>query len=61
MSSSSVRDSVKQRKHNGQTVLQVVSEAQLCEDLTVDYLFCCSFSCIHMEEDGNDDSKWVYE
>lgn len=40
LSSSSVRDSVKQRKHNDQTVLQVVSEAQLCADLTVDDLFC---------------------
>lgn len=39
-SSSSVRDSVKQRKHNDRTVLQVVSEAQLCVDLTVDDLFC---------------------
>ncbi|CAB1430689.1 unnamed protein product [Pleuronectes platessa] len=40
VSSSSVRDSVKQRKHNGQTVLQVGPEAQLCKDLTVDDLFC---------------------
>lgn len=32
--------SVKQRKHNDQTVLQVESEAQLCADLTVDDLFC---------------------
>ncbi len=40
MSSSSVRDSVKQSKHNDQPVLQVVSEAQLCVDLTVDDLFC---------------------
>lgn len=38
--SPSVRDSVKQRKHNDQTVLQVVSEAQLCTDFTVDVLFC---------------------
>lgn len=65
-SSSSVRDSVKQRKHNDQTVLQVVSEAQLCLDLTVDDLFCLgrgvpSFRCIHMEKDGNGISEWVYE
>lgn len=67
MSSSSVRDSVKQRKHNDRTVLQVVSEAQLCMDLTVDDLFCLgregvpSFRSIHMEKDGNGVSEWVYE
>lgn len=68
MSSSSVRDSVKQRKHNDQTVLQVMSEAQLCAELTVDDLFCLvgsvvegvpSFRCIHMEKDGNGSSEWV--
>lgn len=60
---------VKQKKHNDQTVLQVVLEAQLCADCTVDVLFCLgvggggfpAFRCIHMEKDGNGGSKWVYE
>lgn len=40
VSSSSVRNCVKHRKHNAGTVLQVVSEAQLATDFTVDVLFC---------------------
>lgn len=68
IASSSVRDSVKHRKHNDQTVLQVVLVAQLCVDITVDVLFCLgvglgvsSFRCILMEKDGNGGSEWVYE
>lgn len=38
--SSSVRDSVNQRKHKDQTVLQVVLEAQLCANFTGNVLFC---------------------
>lgn len=38
--SSSVRDSVKQRKHKDWTVLQVALEAQLCAEFTGDVLFC---------------------
>lgn len=37
--SSSVRDSVNQRKHKDQTVLQVVLEAQLCANFTGNVLF----------------------
>lgn len=74
--SSSVRDSVKQRKHKDQTVLQVVLEAQLCAEFTGDVLFCLwvvgggggragvfqlPLHTAHMEEDGKGLSEWVRE
>lgn len=67
--SSSVRDSVNQRKHKDQTVLQVVLEAQLCANFTGNVLFCLWLRgsggfqlpphTVHMEEDGKGVSERV--
>lgn len=71
--SSSVRDSVNQRKHKDQTVLQVVLEAQLCANFTGNVLFCLwlegkewggfqlPLHTVHMEEDGKGISERVRE
>lgn len=61
MSSSST---MKQRKHNDQTVLQVVSDASAacqsyCRGLVL--IRGGGFRCIHMEKDGNVGSEWVCE
>lgn len=71
VSSSSVRNCVKHRKHNARTVLQVVSEAQLATDFTVDVLFCSAeggvgcFSAFPLHtygrKDANGSSEWLYE